>query len=161
MFLTKTLVKQHFFPTKTTITNISTLFKIIFFFLYTFVDLACLMSYIIVYCLTLIFSLGHGYFFSQKIVYLFYPNAVYQISISYYAWKMSKSLWWVGVVGRPGNNSWQMPKYILIRYGTYTHYIDLINKILQKLSVHLQKILANLQNFLLNLQKYQRISAEI
>ena len=37
--------------------------------------------------------------------------------------------------------------------------IDLIKKILQKLSVNLQKILANLQNILLNLQKYQRISA--
>ena len=54
----------------------------------------------------------------------------------------------------------QMSKYILRQYGTYTHYIDQIKTILQKLSDNMQKILENLQNILLNLQKYQRISAE-
>ena len=54
-----------------------------------------------------------------------------------------------------------MSKYILQLYGIYTPYIDLIKKILQKLSVNLQKILANLQNIMLNLQKYQRMYAEI
>ena len=40
------------------------------------------------------------FFLSQEIVYLFYTNAVYQISISYYAWNMSKSL--CGAVGCGG-----------------------------------------------------------
>ena len=35
---------------------------------------------------------GYGDFFSQEIIYLCYPNAVYRISISYYAWNMLKSL---------------------------------------------------------------------
>ena len=44
-------------------------------------------------------------YFLKKFVYMCYPNAVYQISISYYAWNMSKSLCAgvvVGVVGGCG-----------------------------------------------------------
>ena len=46
---------------------------------------------------------GDGYFFPQEIVYLCYPYAVYQISMSYYASNMYESFWWVGgmVVCKP------------------------------------------------------------
>ena len=60
------------------------------------------------FCLTNFFASLHFFcggeygtvIFFQEIVYLCYPNAIYRIFISYYAWNILKSLcgcWWGGV----------------------------------------------------------------